>query len=224
MRTCTSTDCAKPSKTRGLCSTHYNQTRPNRHRKITVECHQCGKPCAKERSQMRRYPRSFCSAQCRDISRTVGYAPPSSSTELAPVAAQARPHRRIHTPAQPKRTFVSYVCIVCGGWAVDLFGSKTCSATCQEAHHANQKREAKHRRRALERNAYVAPVYRARIYERDNYTCGICAVALDMSTTAPAPNAPTIDHVVPLARGGTHEPANVRAAHFLCNARRGDRV
>jgi hypothetical protein len=31
-----------------------------------------------------------------------------------------------------------------------------------------------------------------------------------------------MDHVIPLAKGGTHEPANVRCAHFLCNALKGD--
>jgi len=39
----------------------------------------------------------------------------------------------------------------------------------------------------------------------------------------PHPLAPTIDHVVPLAAGGLHEPANVQLAHFLCNARKSDR-
>jgi 5-methylcytosine-specific restriction endonuclease McrA len=36
--------------------------------------------------------------------------------------------------------------------------------------------------------------------------------------------SPTIDHILPLARGGTHEPSNVQAAHFGCNAAKGARV
>jgi 5-methylcytosine-specific restriction endonuclease McrA len=35
--------------------------------------------------------------------------------------------------------------------------------------------------------------------------------------------APTIDHVLALAAGGTHEMANVQAAHFICNSLKGDR-
>ncbi|MFJ9212987.1 HNH endonuclease [Streptomyces sp. NPDC102264] len=38
-----------------------------------------------------------------------------------------------------------------------------------------------------------------------------------------ADDAPSIDHVIPLARGGTHEPANVQCAHWLCNAIKSDR-
>jgi 5-methylcytosine-specific restriction endonuclease McrA len=43
--------------------------------------------------------------------------------------------------------------------------------------------------------------------------------------------APTIDHLIPLARGGGDTPANVATAHFICNSiksdgagRRGDQL
>jgi 5-methylcytosine-specific restriction endonuclease McrA len=44
-----------------------------------------------------------------------------------------------------------------------------------------------------------------------------------MDSKVPDRLAPTIDHIVPLARGGTHEPSNVQSAHFICNALKGDR-
>ncbi|NEA63940.1 HNH endonuclease [Streptomyces sp. SID12488] len=44
-----------------------------------------------------------------------------------------------------------------------------------------------------------------------------------MDSRVPSPMAPTLDHIVPLARGGSHEPANVQAAHFLCNNKKNDR-
>lgn len=43
-----------------------------------------------------------------------------------------------------------------------------------------------------------------------------------MSKAVPHPRAAVLDHVIPLARGGTHEPANVRTACFLCNSIKGD--
>lgn len=36
--------------------------------------------------------------------------------------------------------------------------------------------------------------------------------------------ADTIDHVVPLTRGGDNEPSNLRPAHRACNSRKGDRI
>lgn len=35
---------------------------------------------------------------------------------------------------------------------------------------------------------------------------------------------PSIDHVVPLTKGGAHSWANIRLAHRVCNSRKGDRI
>lgn len=86
------------------------------------------------------------------------------------------------------------------------------------------RRAGKDRRRAVKREAFVSNVNRKAIYERDGYRCGLCGTRLAMTEVVPHPLAPTIDHVVPLAEGGKHEPANCQAAHFLCNSRKGDRA
>lgn len=59
------------------------------------------------------------------------------------------------------------------------------------------------------------------VFIRDRWCCWICASPVLRSKRAPHPLSPTIDHVLPLALGGTHRYDNVRCAHFLCNARRG---
>lgn len=81
---------------------------------------------------------------------------------------------------------------------------------------------ARDRRAARKRDAYVADVYRAEIYKRDGYRCQICGKRLAMKQDVPHPKAPTIDHIIPISRGGTHEPANVQAAHFGCNSAKGN--
>lgn len=92
----------------------------------------------------------------------------------------------------------------------------TCSAACS-------KRLGRARYRAQKRNAFVAPVCRAEIFARDLWRCLLCGDPLAMAAVVPHPLAPTIDHVIPLARGGWHAPDNVQAAHFLCNSRKADR-
>lgn len=82
---------------------------------------------------------------------------------------------------------------------------------------------ARERRRAKKAAAYIEDVDRQAIFERDGWTCQICQRPLDRTTKVPDLWAPTIDHIVPLARGGTHEPRNCQAAHFSCNARKGHR-
>jgi 5-methylcytosine-specific restriction endonuclease McrA len=63
----------------------------------------------------------------------------------------------------------------------------------------------------------------AEIYERDRGLCGICGTAVAAEAKMPDPFSPSLDHILPIARGGLHVRANVRLAHFICNAARGAR-
>jgi 5-methylcytosine-specific restriction endonuclease McrA len=44
-----------------------------------------------------------------------------------------------------------------------------------------------------------------------------------MDVNVPEALAPTIDHVVPVSRGGDDIKANVQLAHFRCNSVKGPR-
>lgn len=54
---------------------------------------------------------------------------------------------------------------------------------------------------------------RTEIYERDAGICGICGGATD-------PDNWHLDHIIPLARGGSHLHENVQVAHPTCNQRK----
>lgn len=81
-----------------------------------------------------------------------------------------------------------------------------------------------HRRRARLLDAFVEDVDPQVVWTRDRGICGICSETIDPALVWPDKRARTIDHVIPLARGGTHEYANVQLAHMVCNARKNDRV
>lgn len=53
--------------------------------------------------------------------------------------------------------------------------------------------------------------WKKRIYERDGYKCKYCG----------STNNLTIDHIIPLAKGGTNEPDNLRVMCRTCNCRKG---
>lgn len=72
----------------------------------------------------------------------------------------------------------------------------------------------KQTRRARELNAFVETVVFDVILQRDRGHCGICGDPV-MENTA------ELDHVIPLAAGGTHEPENIQLAHRACNRRKG---
>ena len=58
------------------------------------------------------------------------------------------------------------------------------------------------------------------IYERDGWTCQLCGKKTLRREGVPHPLAPTIDHIIPIARGGSHTRINVQCAHFQCNVRK----
>lgn len=73
------------------------------------------------------------------------------------------------------------------------------------------------KRRAIKRNTQTGQIDYAAIWRRDRRLCGICGRAVQR------PNA-HFDHIVPLARSGTHEARNIQVAHARCNLRKGGRL
>lgn len=80
-----------------------------------------------------------------------------------------------------------------------------------------------HRRRARLLDAFVEDVDRMVVWGRDNGLCGICGEWVDPELPWPEKLSKTLDHVVPLSRGGKHSYANAQIAHAVCNSRKNDR-
>lgn len=80
------------------------------------------------------------------------------------------------------------------------------------------------RRRRLLADALQETYRREDIFERDAWMCGICGRAIDPQLRFPDPWSSSIDHIVPVSRGGNDTRANVQAAHLKCNISKQDRV
>lgn len=69
-----------------------------------------------------------------------------------------------------------------------------------------------------------------RLIERDNHICQICGREVDETdytyindTFIAGNDYPSIDHIIPLSKGGVHQWDNVQLAHRLCNSVKCDR-
>lgn len=78
-------------------------------------------------------------------------------------------------------------------------------------------------RRATLRSVPADLVDSAAVYARDGWVCGICELAVDPTEKFPSPGAATLDHVIPISRGGAHTLDNLQCAHFYCNTVKGNR-
>jgi len=89
----------------------------------------------------------------------------------------------------------------------------------------DRRRNNYHRRRAREQgSASGSRAFLADVLERDGSSCSLCGESVDLSLTWPDQLSKSIDHVVPLSKGGSHDLSNCRLAHLGCNVRKGNRA
>jgi hypothetical protein len=81
-----------------------------------------------------------------------------------------------------------------------------------------------HKRRAQKIGTQVEDLRPIDIYERDIWLCGLCVTPVDPDCAWPDPMSPSLDHVLPLSKGGTHTYENVQLAHLTCNVSKGNRI
>lgn len=55
------------------------------------------------------------------------------------------------------------------------------------------------------------------IFERDGWVCQICGQKINKRLEYPHPRSKSIDHIIPLSKGGADAPINIQAAHLRCN-------
>lgn len=86
------------------------------------------------------------------------------------------------------------------------------------------KKAAWQRRRALKAGATAERVVATDIYERDGWTCQLCGHEVDADLPWPSPMSASLDHCIPLSKGGEHMGANTQLAHLVCNVAKRDRL
>lgn len=60
--------------------------------------------------------------------------------------------------------------------------------------------------------------------KREEHVCWLCGLPIDPELKSPHPMSFSVDHIVPVAPsfgGAVADPGNVRAAHRICNMKRG---
>jgi len=118
-------------------------------------------------------------------------------------------------------------CEICGKPFVTTFPWQlTCSEDCHNIF--NNTREPRRLRRLKENGPIDPTVTLKSLIERDEGICYLCGEPIDESdytikngVKCLGLNYPSIDHVIPVVKGGTHTWDNVRLAHMGCNAKKG---
>ncbi|QDF19511.1 HNH endonuclease [Arthrobacter phage Kumotta] len=84
--------------------------------------------------------------------------------------------------------------------------------------------QSRRRRRARLAGVEREPYTTASIAARDDYRCSLCGGLVDMALKWPEAGSASVDHILPISRGGADTLANVALAHFGCNLTKGNRL
>ena len=80
-----------------------------------------------------------------------------------------------------------------------------------------KRREKNRRRRSLKLGVTHESYHNSYIFERDEWTCRICGRKINKRLKYPNLLSASIDHIVPLSKGGDDSPVNIQASHLRCN-------
>ena len=172
-------------------------------------CEYCGKPFETDNIQ-----KKYCSQECQ--------------YKAGIQKAIKRQHDRNVANYKPKLIR----CKECGKEFVPEFGEKRssfCSDKCMRKwcnKQGNYNREMRLRGALVDKDITLK-----RVAQRDKDICYLCGHPVDWNDYSDisgnflvGPNYPSVEHVIPIAKGGKHAWNNVRLAHCHCNSLKGDKI
>lgn len=206
---------------------HYGIERDSSARKAIsyMICDRCGVKYS-ARGRCRNAKKNFCSTACR-YPNMKPPMDPGLKTEVMVLRKWGAGHhlgyskQRFQRWSQRARS----KCVTCGAPVgverTKIYPAKTCSQKCAKQTEQNKaaKRKAKSRRRARKRGARkcetLDPIA---VLERGDWVCYICGIETPKELRGTCePNAPEVDHIVPVSAGGEHSFNNTACACRSCN-------
>lgn len=204
-------------KIRKYCSNEcYRQTR-NLRTFGTATCAFCGK----EFEETRDRPNIYCSKKCTALAKSYMQAIKRSKNDA---------HSRIlkmqydQTMDELKRIIYHMnhdkYCEECGAFFVAENSKQVC---CSEK--CSKRRENRNKDKRIYRNGEPdTSITLTKLYIRDDGTCQLCGRHLTFNGVPNGKYYPSIDHIVPLSKGGKHEWLNVQLACRKCNTIKSDTI
>lgn len=187
----------------------------------------CSEKCRQEKDNARSRVKRLHEKSC-EICGTVFVTGRKASVACSPDCQRERIRRyqkiawqqRLESRPETK----SWICRWCGGEIVvpySLTGNRVYHDECRA-----QATRAKNRKKSVKRQGAKTQetILHEVIAERDGFICHLCNEPVDMSLSRRSHFGATLDHVIPISKGGLDTEANVKLAHWICNVRKSDKL
>lgn len=134
--------------------------------------------------------------------------------------SQACRHKRDYIPRIRRERPMP--CPDCGKAVVVYARPKRCDECARAARRASKQRERARYRSQLAA-ATVELFDPQEIFIRDGWSCQLCGKPILKSKMSPHPRSATLDHIIPLSKGGLHSRKNTQLACWACNIAKNNR-
>ena len=209
--------CESPVYNGGKCNKHYRQVqRKNVKRKCSVEG--CERPhlangfCTKHNQQFYAHgeileesgPKGCSVEGCENKHFGRGFC----------LKHYAR-WRKTGDPLKILRPVRVRECAACGQ-VKKIHGDNLCHP-CYNKSRSFEIKNYRHTRRA-KMKVGSEKFTKQQVLDKTSGHCGICGELIDLALRHPDMNSFSIDHIIPISKGGLHTLDNVQPAHLLCNS------
>lgn len=111
-------------------------------------------------------------------------------------------------------------------WRKSPYGKDAYKAAIRKWTLANPEASAgvRLRRAKAEAEGNATPELIAAKWEGGNKNCCLCGKPIDETIQSPDPMSFSIEHLMPISRGGRHDIDNIDFAHRVCNSSKGNRT
>lgn len=192
----------------------------NDNSKVRLRCKKCGNIIERWASSVRQYNDYICE-QCIISNRLEK----KKNKQL-----QKEYKRQCHNLLKSEQLSF-FICKHCGNLFVGTGNQKTfCSKRCRDRHHEQQKSRARIKKAKLNGTVDYT-ITLDKLIKRDNNKCYLCGGECNLNDYVMINNTkvagnyyPSIEHITPIAKGGTHTWNNIKLAHRICNINKGDKT
>jgi len=207
----------------------YNKTKRSRRERKCIQCGEVFSPKSEKTI--------YCSENCREESRECTRIEKELQLESQ---RKLKAINRLIKALNKKNSKVKE-CKYCGEKYFRIkyiSGNSYCSDECRKQglkelrkKYPKSKRTSKDRRWTLNGKADYS-INIDKLYERDEGCCHICGERTNLNDYVVTTEGyfiagndyPSIDHVIPIAKGGLHQWDNVKLAHRICNSIKKDKL
>ena len=207
---CSFEGCDRPHLSTGFCKGHYLQLRTGKELR-PIKVYKQNLVCSVEDCGRPHLSRGFCNGH---------YKQSQEGKRLSPI----------------KVTNYAPICTIQGCGGLHHSGGLCKKHYNQQYRRSkpNAKRLSEHKRRAQKLSTQVGTIDLEIAWKRSGGICFLCGVPMNRhiphhwfdskGVQHRNPGFPSLEHIIPLSRGGTHTQENLTYTHLICNITKNNRV